>query len=290
MRPACFSSCRTSPAIPRLIGYALRVSWIELLGACGEENAGEQGSGCSYGREGRTADAFRIGTSSLERHRPPGHQARPYSPLFYRIDFGLARLRVANTPPSKPRDPLVASCNIMGSVNWCSVNSHQGLSLGTYDDLESLAYVLLFLLAGSHPGAYPITRHMNRSSSFDEPVLAARARMRASKITAVGTHLAGLSFPFCEFGRILDHTRGLEQGPACESLEKELRIADTFGCTDPPAPLDWTPCDPPEGVQRLLGGAPPYDGPNEEDIGDEENEEDSTGSRHRLGASGSPNR
>jgi len=64
----------------------------------------------------------------------------------YLIDFGLSRyFRVANQD-----FPVQKSKGISGSLRYCSVRAHGGLHT-PYNDLESLAYVLIFLAAGKLP-------------------------------------------------------------------------------------------------------------------------------------------
>jgi len=73
----------------------------------------------------------------------------------YLIDFGLAR---------RYRDPktrLHISCkekhNLRGTAPYASINNHLGVEQSRRDDLESIAYVLIYFLRGSLPwlGAKP---------------------------------------------------------------------------------------------------------------------------------------
>lgn len=67
---------------------------------------------------------------------------------LFLVDFGLAkRLQGADGA----HVPLVRNKKLTGSAGYCSVFTHQGLSQSYRDDLESLAYTLLFLVTGSLP-------------------------------------------------------------------------------------------------------------------------------------------
>lgn len=70
-------------------------------------------------------------------------------PLIHLVDFGLARVyRDVHSPfhiLSTTGQPFV------GTTTFASVNTHNGISPSRRDDLESLSYVLLYLLVGSLP-------------------------------------------------------------------------------------------------------------------------------------------
>lgn len=70
-------------------------------------------------------------------------------PSIHLIDYGLARwfrnLDNLNHYPFDTGEPFV------GTATFASVNAHKGYTLSRRDDLESLSYVLLYLLAGSLP-------------------------------------------------------------------------------------------------------------------------------------------
>ncbi|KAJ7035703.1 putative casein kinase-1 hhp1 [Mycena alexandri] len=180
------------------------------------------------------------------------------------IDFGISRLIHKGVPSQY--NPLKESRNIVGTLHWASINAHDGIDLAPRDDLESLAYVALFLLRGDLPW---------RSGPNSESTQQSMARIRASKAECTGAALA-TNFPL-EFGELLDHSRQLEfdQIPDYNDLELRFtRLADRLRC-QPHDPLDWTPPDVPTPTSAPKSGeiADADDSNEDEDEGydDEEN-------------------
>lgn len=77
---------------------------------------------------------------------PPGHHSNS---LAHIIDFGLSALY--RDPLTSAHIPYDSTPNIMGTVRYLSINGHMGIELTRRDDLESLAYVLIYFLRGSLP-------------------------------------------------------------------------------------------------------------------------------------------
>ena len=65
------------------------------------------------------------------------------------IDFGLAKLY--RDPKSHKHIPVKVKNTLTGTARYASLNAHRGLELSRRDDLESLGYVLLYLLRGTLP-------------------------------------------------------------------------------------------------------------------------------------------
>lgn len=63
--------------------------------------------------------------------------------IVYLIDFGLCKSFVTK---EGNHIPYKLTKNIIGSVNYVSLNGHDNIELTRRDDLESMLYVLLFLL------------------------------------------------------------------------------------------------------------------------------------------------
>ena len=74
-----------------------------------------------------------------------GHQAG----TVHIIDFGLAK--EFRNPDTHLHIPLRQGCGLTGTPLFASNNSHSGYELGRQDDLESLAYVLIYFLCGGLP-------------------------------------------------------------------------------------------------------------------------------------------
>lgn len=62
---------------------------------------------------------------------------------IYLIDFGLCA-------PIRSKDTRIAS-RLIGTIRYASINAHNGASLCARDDLESLVYVLIYLVKKSLP-------------------------------------------------------------------------------------------------------------------------------------------
>jgi serine/threonine protein kinase len=69
--------------------------------------------------------------------------------MVYLIDFGLSK--EFRDPNTRAHIPYRKDIGMTGTATFASVNSHMGLELGRRDDLESLAYVLIYLLCGFLP-------------------------------------------------------------------------------------------------------------------------------------------
>jgi serine/threonine protein kinase len=69
--------------------------------------------------------------------------------LAYIIDFGLSK--EFRDPNTRAHIPYSHGHGFTGTTVFASVNSHLGLELGRRDDLESLAYILIYFLRGFLP-------------------------------------------------------------------------------------------------------------------------------------------
>ena len=69
--------------------------------------------------------------------------------VAYIIDFGLSK--EFRDPRTHLHIPRGNTLGLTGTANFASIQSHLGLELGRRDDLESLAYILIYFLRGSLP-------------------------------------------------------------------------------------------------------------------------------------------
>jgi serine/threonine protein kinase len=69
--------------------------------------------------------------------------------VVYLIDFGLSK--EYRDPNTYKHIPSNTNLGLTGTATFASINSHLGLELGRRDDMESLAYILIYFLRGSLP-------------------------------------------------------------------------------------------------------------------------------------------
>jgi serine/threonine protein kinase len=80
---------------------------------------------------------------------------------IYLIDFGLAQYFY--DPTTHDHIPLTTGHDLIGTIRYTSINSHKGLQQSRRDDLESLAYTLIYLLNGKIPWqGMPLARNKDR--------------------------------------------------------------------------------------------------------------------------------
>ncbi|KAH9017726.1 kinase-like domain-containing protein [Lactarius pseudohatsudake] len=71
------------------------------------------------------------------------------APMVYLIDFGLSK--EYRDPDTYKHIPLNTNLGLTGTATFASINSHLGSELGRRDDMESLAYMLIYFLRGRLP-------------------------------------------------------------------------------------------------------------------------------------------
>ena len=67
--------------------------------------------------------------------------------LIYLIDFGLSK-KISN---DKKLPSVKVDRNIIGTMRYISMNTHQGYEQGKRDDLESLFYIIIYFIKGELP-------------------------------------------------------------------------------------------------------------------------------------------
>ena len=70
-------------------------------------------------------------------------------PGLYLVDFGLAKLY--KNIETDEHIKLSEGRKLSGTARYASINNFKGLEQSRRDELESLAYVLIYLLKGSLP-------------------------------------------------------------------------------------------------------------------------------------------
>ena len=118
------------------------------------------------------------------------------SKYVYLIDFGLARKYRSSS--TLMHYPLINKKKLTGTPRYASINALKGLEQSRRDDLESLSYVLIFLLKGELPW-----QHINAKSKEErnQKILDKKIEISSAKLCD------GLPFEFEEF---IEHIKKLE--------------------------------------------------------------------------------
>ncbi|KAK0450511.1 putative casein kinase-1 hhp1 [Desarmillaria tabescens] len=183
------------------------------------------------------------------------------------IDFGISK-PFSHGQPSK-YDPLKDRRAIVGSLYWASLNSHNGLDLYPRDDLESLAYIALFLLRGHLPW---------KPRPREESQLRSQEIVRLMKSSCSGKGLSeGLP---ADFGDLLDYTRSLDFDQLPD-YERFRRIFGSIVDGRSNGPLDWTPSVPQTNTCVL--DEPQLEIPGEDEDEDDDDDSDDLGENTYFG-------
>ena len=116
---------------------------------------------------------------------------------LYMIDFGLAKRY--RDPRTHQHIPYKENKNLTGTARYASVNAHLGLEQSRRDDLESVGYVLMYLLIGSLPwqGLKANTKHEKYQKIMDKKMstsIEALTKAQASEFAKYFTYVKGLKF------------------------------------------------------------------------------------------------
>jgi len=111
------------------------------------------------------------------------------------VDFGLAKK--FRDPKTHLHIPYRENKNLTGTTRYTSINTHLGVEQTHRDDLESLAYVLMYFLCGALP--WQGLKAATKKQKYD--------RIMEKKKTTP-TDLLCCGFP-SEFGIFLNYTRAL---------------------------------------------------------------------------------
>jgi casein kinase I family protein HRR25 len=127
------------------------------------------------------------------------------------IDFGLAKK--FRDPKTHLHIPYRENKNLTGTARYTSINTHLGVEQARRDDLESLAYVLMYFLRGALP--WQGLKAATKKQKYD--------RIMEKKMTTP-TDLLCRGFAN-EFGIFLNYTRALrfDDKPDYSYLRKLFR-------------------------------------------------------------------
>ena len=127
------------------------------------------------------------------------------------IDFGLAKKY--RDPKTHLHIPYRENKNLTGTARYTSINTHLGVEQARRDDLESLAYVLMYFLRGALP--WQGLKAATKKQKYD--------RIMEKKMTTP-TDMLCRGFPN-EFGIFLNYCRALrfDDKPDYSYLRKLFR-------------------------------------------------------------------
>jgi len=117
------------------------------------------------------------------------------NPILYLIDYGLAEPYI--NLKTKKHKQLKEKQGLKGTIEFCSINSHMGLSLSRRDDLESLAYCLIFMYLGKLPWSSRGSNGKSRENVLNSKI----------EFCSIGK---GLNIIHQNFGKILDYVTKLQ--------------------------------------------------------------------------------
>ena len=155
-----------------------------------------------------------------------------WSNRVFLIDFGLAQL--FRNPATRSHTAQTKGSSVIGTVRYSSINCHLGLTPSQRDDLESLVYVIVYLVKGRLPwqGITVLPGQVHE----DEV-------MKLKQATTVKDLCEGLPQPFLEF---VEHIRslGFRDKPDYDHLHSILEK-----CTLPNSQTDAPPIKGSPGCQ-----------------------------------------
>ena len=119
-------------------------------------------------------------------------------PTVFLIDFGLARL--FRNPATYLHTPFTTNHSIVGTIPFASINGQQGYAQSRRDDLESLAYTIIYSVLGDLPWT------SNSAGNNKNAILRKKTSITAEELCE------GLPAPFCNFVTYV-RSLGFDQKP-----------------------------------------------------------------------------
>ena len=130
---------------------------------------------------------------------------------LYMIDFGFAKKYRSNK--TLKINPMTQGHKLTGTARYASINAMKGYEQSPRDDLESLAYLLIFFLKGALP--WQGIKEKNKDNLYKR-ILDSKIKI---KIEEIGRDLPA---PFCEF---LEYSKNLkyEEQPDYNLFKKKMK-------------------------------------------------------------------
>jgi serine/threonine protein kinase len=127
------------------------------------------------------------------------------------IDFGLAQL--FRNPATRSHIAQLNGSSVIGTIRYASINCHLGLTPSRRDDLESLMYVIVYLVKGRLPWQGIIVQP---GQTHEDEVL------RLKQATTIKALCKDLPQPFVQF---VEHVRrlGFRNNPDYQYLYSILK-------------------------------------------------------------------
>ncbi|KAF8595250.1 kinase-like protein [Ceratobasidium sp. AG-I] len=162
------------------------------------------------------------------------------------IDFGLSYRPKTPNEHQNALDSSDGPVSVFGTLPYASLNAHRTSDLHYRDDLESLAYTLIFLLRGSLPWF-----HYTRNGS----VIGRLRQVYEQKKSYSGQRLAS-GLPR-EFGGLLDYARSFPAGAMPDHAEWRKRLRQHQ--YQPQMPVSAVGAGPIVGSDSLTRPPPPVE-------------------------------
>lgn len=169
----------------------------------------------------------------------------PRANLVYIIDFGLAKRYY--DPKTRHHIPYREGKNLTGTARYASVSTHIGIEQSRRDDLESLNYVLVYLLQGQLP--WQGLQAKTRKEKYDRI-------MEVKSTTPLSTLCSGLP---PEFELAIAYCRSLSFEATPDYIYLKRLYQDAFARSNNSLDFvyDWTVVSSRRTVEETKGSAQP---------------------------------
>ena len=141
----------------------------------------------------------------------------------YMIDYGLAKKYIDEK--TNKHIPYATNKKMIGTLNYCSINSQMGIEQGRKDDIESLGYAIIYMLRGYLPW---------QKISIEIKEERSKLVLKKKMDTTVKELCKGLPIQILEFMRYCRNLKYDEEPSYCY-LHELLKSANPFPVTN----FDW---------------------------------------------------